>query len=211
MEHSNLKAPLKEALDEVKKYIDLQVEYNKVLARKKSGEAIGQILSLIVIGFVFVFILLFLSLAFVNWYAMHIGDKTTGYLIVALAYLFLGLIVFAFKQPLILSPLRKYLAKNYSSKEEQDFFSGKINSGSQATNKYIEFLRKENRKQENVLQNKFKNLEDELNWVNITKKAITSIIQNLSTTTMMIKAAFEFGRKLTAGRRKKKMLKDKED
>ncbi|MBN2639258.1 MAG: phage holin family protein [Bacteroidales bacterium] len=211
MEKSNFKAPVKETIDEVKKYIDLQLEYNKVVTRRKSGDTIGQVLLLAVVGFVFVFILLFLSLAFVNWYATHVGNYTTGFLIIALFYLFLALIVFAFKDALIFSPLRKYLAKNFSSKEEQDFFSGTVNASPQATKKYIEFLQKENRKQENVLQNHFKNLEQQLNWVNIAKNAASSIIQNLSTTTMMIKAAYEFGKKLTSGKKKKKMLKDKDE
>ncbi|MBN2614637.1 MAG: hypothetical protein JXR71_03000 [Bacteroidales bacterium] len=210
MEEHNFKTPLKETLEEIKKYIDFQLEYNKVLTRKKSGEAFAQLLLLAVVGFILIFILLFLSLAFVNWYAAHIGNKTDGFLIISLVYFFFALIVFAFKNTLIFNPIRKYLSRNFSSKEEQDFFSGNLNYSEQASKKYIEYLQKQNRKQENELRLRFRELEHQLNWVNITKNAVSGIIQSLTTTTMVIKTAFQLGKRFTAGK-KKKLLKDKED
>ena len=211
MEESNFKAPLRKALEEIQKYIDLQLEYNKVLTRKRTGDTVGQLFLMGVMGFLFLFLLLFLSLAFVNWYAVHVGSRTDGFLILSLFYLFLSLVVFAFKQTLIFNPLRKFLTKNFSSKEEQDFFAGKVNHDPQSTKKYIEYLQKQNRKQEQELQHQFREIEKQFNWVNITKNAVTSILQTLSTTTVAIKTAYQLGKKFTSGKKKKALRKRNED
>jgi len=65
---------------------------------------------------IFVFVLMFLSFAFVNWYAtVGGGTRTGGFLWVTAFYLLLALIIYAFKEPLIFSNVRKILGKNLSS------------------------------------------------------------------------------------------------
>ncbi|MBE0649333.1 MAG: hypothetical protein IH595_00695, partial [Bacteroidales bacterium] len=94
MEQQNeIKESLKTTFDEVKKYFDLQLEYNKVLTRKKTTEITGKLILSVMLFSAFVFVILFLSLAFVNWYATEVGSRTVGLLLVTLFYLFLALIM----------------------------------------------------------------------------------------------------------------------
>lgn len=205
MEQHEIKESLKTTLDEVKKYFDLQLEYNKVLTRKKITEITGKlILSIMLLG-VFVVVTLFLSLAFVNWYATEIGSRAVAFLIVALVYLFLALLLFAFKEVLIFSSLRKFFFKNFSSIDEKEFFAGRTYADAKSAEKYIGYLEKQNRRQEHILQDKLKDVEEQLNWVNITKNAVSSFFQSVSAFTTVFKAAYKFGRRISEKRRKKKL------
>ena len=201
----DIKDSLKTTVEEVKKYFDLQLEYNKVLTRKKFSEISGKlILSTMLLG-VFVFVLLFLSLAFVNWYAAEFGSRTIGLLIVTGFYLFLALVLFAFKEPLIFSPLRKFFIKNFSSLDEKEFFSGRTYADAKSAEKYIGYLEKQNKKQEHILLERFKDVEESFNWVNITKNAVSSFFQSVSAFTTVFKAAYKFGRKISEKKRRKKL------
>lgn len=207
-QQQDIKESLKNTIEEVKKYFDLQLEYNKVLTRKKITEITGKlILSILLLG-VLVFVLLFLSLAFVNWYASQIGSRMTGFLILTLFYLFIALILYAFRETLIFSPLRKFFTKNFSSMEEKEFFSGSTYADAKSAEKYIGYLEKQNRKQEHVLQDRLKDVEEHLNWVNITKNAVSSFFQSISAFTTVFKAAYKFGRRISEKKRRRKKLKE---
>jgi len=206
----DIKDTLKTTIDEVKKYFDLQLEYNKVLTRKKITEMSGKLILGFMLFGAFVFVLLFLSLAFVNWYALEFGSRTNGFLIVTGFYLFLALILFAFKEFLIFAPLRKFFVKNFSSLKEKEFFSGSAYSDTRSSEKYIGYLEKQNQKQEHILMERFRDVEEHLNWINITKNAVFSFFQSFSTFTKVFKSAYKFGRKISEKRRRKK-LKEKQE
>ncbi len=208
MEQHDIKDSLKTTIDEVKKYFDLQLEYNKVLTRKKITEITGKLILSVMLFGAFIFVTLFLSLAFVNWYVAQIGSRTTAFLIVTLVYLFMALLLFAFKEVLIFSPLRRFFIKNFSSVDEKEFFAGRTYSDAKSAEKYIGFLEKQNRKQEHILQDRLKDVEEHLNWVNITKNAVSSFFQSISAFTTVFKAAYKFGRRISEKRRRKK-LRDK--
>jgi len=204
MKDNEFKAPMKETLDEIKKYIDGQMEYNKVLFRKKAGEFSSQFILFMMIFGIFVFIAMFLSFAFVNWYAENEGTRTSGFLIVSVVYLFIALIIFAFREPLVFSTLRKILAKNLSSTEEREFFKGvPFASDASSMDKYIEYLRKQNRKQEVHLQQQFNKLGESFNMVNVAKNLIKQGMKAFMTTTNIIKTAYQLSKRVKAKNRKK--------
>lgn len=203
MEQHNFKTPFKATLEDIKKYLELKLEYNKVVTRKKMGEVAGHLALFMMLFGIFVIIILFLSLAFVNWYADQIGTRVNGFLIVTLGYLFIALILFAFKESLIFSPLRKFLAKTFSSMDEKDFFGGRTYSDTRSAEKYIGFLEKQNRKQEHILQDQLRGLENHLNWVNITKNAFSTFLQSVSTARTLIKTAYKFGKRFSPKGKKK--------
>jgi len=204
MDQNDLNAPVKEFLDEIKKYIDGQLEYNKILLRKKGGAFTSQLVLFMMLFGIFVFITMFLSFAFVNWYAENGGSRTSGFLIVSVVYLFMALIIFAFRESLLFSPIRKTFAKNLSSQEEREFFKGTPYAyNASATEKYIEYLRKQNKKQELHLQQQMNNLSKQLNIVNLTKNYVKSGLQAMMTTTNMVKAAYQLTKKLKRKNRKK--------
>ncbi|MBE0651352.1 MAG: hypothetical protein IH595_10985, partial [Bacteroidales bacterium] len=122
----------------------------------------------------------------------------------------LALIMYAFKETLIFSPLRRFFIKNFSSVDEKEFFAGETYADARSTEKYIGYLEKQNRKQEHILQEKIKDVEEHLNWVNITKNAVSSFFQSVSAFTTMFKAAYKFGRHISEKRRKKKLKEERD-
>ncbi len=203
MGNSDIGQPIKSLIDELKTYVDLQLEYNKVAYRKKSAELIGRLILFFVLFEVFVFVLMFLSFAFVNGYASQGGTRMGGFLIVTGFYLFIALILYAFREPVIFSTIRKILGKNFSSTREKQFLAGTSFSNEKMTDKYLEQLKDKNRKQENSIRQQFNTVRDAFNMVNIAKAMINTGVQAFVTTSTIIRTAFQLAKRLKTKNRKK--------
>jgi len=199
----DFRQPISELVDELKAYVNLQLEYNKAAYRKKSAELLGQLILYMMLFGVFVFVLMFLSFAFVNWYAVYVGTRMGGFLLVTAFYVFIALIIYAFKEPLIFSTLRKILGKNLSSTREKQFLAGTSFSNEKMTDKYLEYLKDQNRKQENSIQHQFKTVSEAFNMVNIARAMINSGIQAFVTTSNIIRSAYRLTKRLRTRNRKK--------
>ncbi len=202
-ENPDFRQPVKILIDELRTYVDTQLEYNKVAYRKKSAEMIGQLVLFSILFVVFFFILMFLSFAFVNWYAAQAGTRTGGFLIITVSYLFIALILYAFREPIIFSTIRKILGKNLSSTKEKQFLGGISFSNEKMTDKYLEQLRDKNRKQETSIHQQFHTVQDAFNMINIAKAMINSGIQDFVTTSNFIRTAFHLAKRLKTKNRKK--------
>ena len=209
MGNADIKQPVKSLIDELKKYIDLQLEYNKVTYRKKSAEMMGQLILFAMLFGIFVFVMMFLSFAFVNWYAAQGGTRTTGFLWVTAFYLLIALIIYAFREPLIFSTLRKILGKHLSSMQEKQFIAGASFADEKMTDKYLEHLKDNNRKEESSIRQQVHALRETFNMVNITKALIHSGVQAFVTTRNVIQTAFQLTQKLKS-KHKKRARKEKE-
>ena len=210
MGNADFKQPVKILLDELKKYVDLQLEYNKVAYRKKSAEMMGQLILFAMLFGVFVFVMMFLSFAFVNWYAAQGGTRMAGFLWVTAFYLLIALIIYAFREPLIFSTLRKILGKHLSSMQEKQFIAGASFANEKMTDKYLEHLKDKNRKQENSIRQQVQTVNEAFNMVNIAKAMIHSGIQAFVTTRNIIQTAFQLTQKLKT-KHKKRGRKELED
>ncbi|VAW27219.1 hypothetical protein MNBD_BACTEROID07-1321 [hydrothermal vent metagenome] len=203
MGNSDIGQPIKTLIDELKTYMDTQLEYNKVAYRKKSAELIGRLILFFVLFEVFVFVLMFLSFAFVNGYASQGGTRLGGFLIVTGFYLFMALILYAFREPIIFSTIRKILGKNLSSIREKQFLTGTSFSNEKMTDKYLEQLKDKSRKQENSIRQQFKTVHDAFNMVNIVKAMVNTGVQAFVTTSTIVRTAFQLARRLKTKNRKK--------
>ncbi len=204
MGNADFKQPIKMLIDELKKYIDLQLEYNKVAYRKKTAAMTGQLLLAVMLFGLFVFFMMFLSFAFVSWYENNYGGTRLGGLLwVSGFYVFMALFVYAFREPLIFSKVRKILGSNLSSQEEKQFLAGGSFADEKLTDKYLDHLKDKNRKQENAVQQQFQKVNESFNWVNITKAVIQSAVQAFVTTRNVIQTAFQLTQKLKSKHKKK--------
>jgi len=84
----DFRQPISELVDELKAYVNLQLEYNKAAYRKKTAELLGQLMLYMMLLGVSVFVLMFLSFAFVNWYAAQGGTRMGGFLWVTAFYFY---------------------------------------------------------------------------------------------------------------------------
>ncbi len=203
MDNSDLRQPIKTLIDELKTYVDLQLEYNKVAYRKKSAEMIGKLILFFILFEVSVFVLMFLSFAFVNGYAAQGGTRMGGFLIVTGFYLLIALVLFAFRESIIFSTIRKILGKNLSSTKEKQFLAGTSFANEKMTDKYLEQLKDKNRKQENSIRQQFNTVHEAFNMINIAKAMINSGIQAFVTTSNIIRTTFRLAKRLKTKNRKK--------
>lgn len=106
MENIELGGMLKDSFGSLQRYIDLQLKYNKLLLTQKMGEILSLIVLFVVLFGLSWFILIFLSLAFVEWYSENGGIVYHGFLLLTLFYFVAAFLVYLLRKPLIFNPLR---------------------------------------------------------------------------------------------------------
>lgn len=106
MENIELGSMLKDSFSSLQRYVDIQLKYNKLLLTQKMSEILSLIVLFVILLGITGFILIFLSLAFVNWYGEFVGTLFHGYLWVTLFYAFAATLIYLLRKPLIFSPLR---------------------------------------------------------------------------------------------------------
>lgn len=196
MEYDNLGTPLKEALDELKVYVDNQVTYNKLVITKRAGELSSYLLLLALLFGLSSFVLLFLSFAFAGWFGQitNLGIGT-GYLVVAAFYTILAFIVYAYREKLIYKPVRKVFGEiffgDYESTEDQDVFSSK-----KGLSKRIKKAHKELTEQKEVLATKINDLSIVFTFNNIAHQFIEKTYSSVVTTSNIAKFTFNLVKKI---------------
>jgi len=99
--------PTSHTVDHIKRYINLKIDVILLSISQKLSNAIAFFVFAIIMGFVFIFLSLFLSLSLSEWLANVLNMPGVGNLIVSGIYLFLGVLIYAFRVKLILEPISK--------------------------------------------------------------------------------------------------------
>ena len=107
MDTNKFQKDLDETFDNVKSYVDLKTELYKLIIFEKIAKILSKAFTLVIIIFVLFFVLLFLSLAFVHWFETNVGIATHAYIIVAIFYLIIGIIIYLSSRRLFLNPMIK--------------------------------------------------------------------------------------------------------
>ncbi|NOX86407.1 MAG: phage holin family protein [Chlorobi bacterium] len=188
MENARFEDSLKDALAGLQYYVELQVKYNKLLFAKRTGEISAFFILIMLLLVVFSFSFLFLTLAFVEWYAQHVGDRFSGRLIVGAFYLLLGIIVLIFRKSLIYGPVRKFMGSLFPEELSEEGKS--VFHTNQALNKDIIKHKKAIKEQEKDLKEKFEHLEDFLSFPNLMQNAVRSAYQSFLTAKNMAKLSY---------------------
>ena len=187
-EKSRLEDSLKDALAGLQYYIELQVKYNKLLFAKRSGEISSFLMLAAILLVVFSFALLFLTFAFIEWYAQHVGDRFTGRLIVGAFYLLLGIIIILFRKSLINRPVRRFMGNMFPEELGKDGES--VFKTNEALNRSIVKYKEAVREQEKDLKEKFDNLEGFLSFPKLVQSAMQSTYQSMVTAKNMARLSY---------------------
>jgi hypothetical protein len=195
MEDHSLKQPIRETISELKEYLDLQIKYQKMVAAKKTSK-ISSFSALFLILFALCSsFLLFLSFAFVWWFSD--GDNTRmyeGYLIVTGFYAIIAIAFIVFRKTLLVNPVRKFLTDLFfeEAEEEGDETLTRVNLRDEESFNVMLLEEKKNIKEkEEILQEKFKEVEENFSFVNFAKMAIGTIMNSYVTTATVAKLAFK--------------------
>ena len=111
MESQTLSENFSELSENVKDYINLRLDLLKLTVTEKMA-SIGSFFLVTVIFFIlFLFVLMFFSLAFIFWFRDYIGTAYAGALIIAGVYIIAGMIIFLLRKKLFINPFVEQLSK----------------------------------------------------------------------------------------------------
>jgi hypothetical protein len=111
MESGKLSDNFSSLTENIKDYIDLQIDYLKLALTEKISKLASYLLIAVIVFILVMFLLLFLSLAFVFWFGQEAGPFWLGALIIAAVYVLGGLFVYFRREKLFINPLVTHLTK----------------------------------------------------------------------------------------------------
>ncbi|MEI7981833.1 MAG: phage holin family protein [Bacteroidota bacterium] len=111
MESGKLSDNFSSLTENVKDYIDLRIDYIKLVLTEKIARLASFFLIAVIFFILAMFLLLFLSLAFVFWFGADIGPSWLGALIVTAVYVLGGMFVYVQRHKLFINPLVSHLTK----------------------------------------------------------------------------------------------------
>jgi hypothetical protein len=106
--------------DHVKEYINTRVEITKLRIAEKTSLVIGNFIAAVIIALLFLFVLVFGSIAGAWALSDWIGKPYSGFLIVAGFYLLLGIIVWAARGRLIRFPVMNAIIRMLHKKDDDE-------------------------------------------------------------------------------------------
>ena len=102
----------------VKEYINTRVELTKLHLAEKSSLVVGNLIAFVIVGVIFLFVVVFGSIAGAWALSDMIGKPYAGFLIVAGFYLLLGIIVWLARGRLIRFPVMNAIIKMLHKKDD---------------------------------------------------------------------------------------------
>jgi len=131
MDTDKFQKTLNETIGDIKSWFDLQTRLLKLNLFEKVARGMSTLFFLVFMVFVLFFVLLFLSLGFVQWFQDNGGDALHGYLIVAIFYLILGIFILLFRKRLFISPIIKSFSETVFEEDEEVKKTGKKEVGNE--------------------------------------------------------------------------------
>lgn len=106
--------------ENVKDYVNLRIDLFKLILTEKIAK-LGAFFLISVIFFILaMFLLLFLSLAFVFWFGNDIGPAWLGALIITAFYVLCGVVIYAMRHPFFINPLVSHLTKILMEEKDEN-------------------------------------------------------------------------------------------
>ncbi len=209
MEHETIGTPIKETIEEFKIYIEELITYNKLVFVKGASELSSILIMLVVLFGLSGFVLLFISFAFAGWFAgitnLGIG---TGYMIVAIFYALVFVVVYRYRFKLIFNPSRKLFGELFFNDGTTDN-AFKFDTEEEQTENLKKVHEKLMHRKES-LNTKVKDLEENLTFAKIFQEIIGRAYSSIVTTSNIAKFAFTIIKSLKGLSRKKKRSTKKE-
>ena len=204
MKGNQIGSAFQDSFESLKSYIDTQVKYNKLVLTQKLGDITSYFALLFIVTALAGGLLLFLSFAFVYWFAKTTDlDVYIGYLIVAGFYLVLIGLIVNYKERLLFSPIRNLLG---SILFEDEMPGSAVNSfkNKESVTKMIKDLDHQIHQHQEELTSKFHVLQESLTLANISQQLFQNVYSKVVTTSNVARIAFLLIKRLKQKSSKKK-------
>jgi hypothetical protein len=105
MEQRKFTENLSDLSENVRTYVRLRVDLLKLVITEKMSYFGSFVMVAIIFFILFLFILMFLSLAFILWYGNNAGPAWAGALIVTGVYIIIAILAYLLRRKLFINPL----------------------------------------------------------------------------------------------------------
>ncbi|MCX6281929.1 MAG: phage holin family protein [Bacteroidetes bacterium] len=120
MESNRISDNFSSLTENMKDYVNLRIDYIKLLLTEKIARLASFFLISVIFFILGMFLILFISFAFVFWYGEEVGPTYVGALIIVGFYIVLGLIIYGMRYKFFINPMVKHLAKIILEEEDEN-------------------------------------------------------------------------------------------
>jgi len=106
--------------DNLKEYVNLRIDLAKLILTEKIAKLASFFLIAVIFFILAMFLLLFLSLAFVFWFGDEIGPAWLGTLIVTAVYILGGVVIYLKRHQFFINPLVSNLTKILMEEKDEN-------------------------------------------------------------------------------------------
>jgi hypothetical protein len=111
----NIVSQLQHLADEVKSYVNVRIDLLKLNVAETASSIIANTMAKVISGIIFLFFLLFGSIALSLFLSSVIGNSYSGFLIVSGIYLALGLLIWYTRKKFIQAPIMNAIIRQLFS------------------------------------------------------------------------------------------------
>ena len=120
MESNRISDNFSSMTENVKDYVNLRIDYIKLLLTEKIERTASYFMMSVIFFILGMFLILFISFAFVFWYGDEVGPTFVGALIVVGFYVVVSLLIYGMRHKLFINPMVKHLAKIIMEEENEN-------------------------------------------------------------------------------------------
>ncbi len=120
MESNRISDNVSSLTENVKDYVNLRIDYIKILLTEKIAKLASFFLISVIFFILAMFLILFISFAFVFWFGEEVGPTFVGSLIIVGAYIVIALLIYGMRYKWFINPLVKHLAKIIMEEENEN-------------------------------------------------------------------------------------------
>jgi len=167
--------PTTQSFSFIKDYINLKIDIILLSISDKLSKAASYMVFLIIMGFIGLFASLFLSLSLSDWLENVLNIPGMGNLIVSLIYILLGIILFIYRDRLIINPISKTISGLVDFTDLNDsFFSENKKPSTQS----VEQLKEELADLEVSIDQNMADIKEYYSFNNLKNRFLESVISN---------------------------------
>ncbi|MBK9291229.1 MAG: hypothetical protein IPM52_06355 [Bacteroidetes bacterium] len=169
--------PIKEITNEARAYLNLRVaqlslSFSKAFARLNAMIVVA----VVMLGLVSMVVMM-LSFAFVFWYGSKVGTYYHGFLIAALFYVLVGLLVYVMRQKLFIDPVIRGMVRRLNEDLASDGLIPKVQN-LQELQVQLELISLRIKQSEHQMETKFAELGESLNPANLARQLFGNLLSS---------------------------------
>jgi uncharacterized RDD family membrane protein YckC len=111
---------IEELADTIKEYVNTRIESVKLNAAEKSSAVLANLIARLIVAGVFLIFIVFSGIALALCLGEWLGKPWLGFLIVALLYLFIGIVVWIARVKIIQLPIMNAFIKQLVNNENEE-------------------------------------------------------------------------------------------